>query len=175
VTTDWRHWWEVNLYGSTGGLRGRKADLYDGGLRVPAIVRWPGHVAPGSVTDAPASVCDVLPTLATLVGFALPDDRPIDGEDLSPLLRGEPRPRQRPLYWELDDDQGFHYALRDGDWKLIADRSLSKLRLYDLAHDRFEVTDMAAARRDVVAGLVAKLREIAASVKSDPLRPRQAR
>jgi arylsulfatase len=173
VTTDWRHWWEVNLYGSTAGLRGRKADLYDGGIRVPAIVRWPGHVAPGRVTDAPACVYDLLPTLATVVGFPVPSDRPIDGEDVSPLLRGERFERQRPLYWELDDDQGFHFALRDGDWKLIADRTLEKVRLYDLATDRFEVTDLAAAEPERVLTLLAKLRAIRASVEGDPLRPRR--
>jgi arylsulfatase len=171
VTSDWRHWWEVNLYGSTAGLRGRKADLYDGGIRVPAIVRWPGHVASGRVTDAPSCVYDLLPTLATVVGFPVPNDRPIDGEDLSPLLRGQRFERQRPLYWEIDDDQGFHFALRDGDWKLIADRALEKVRLYDLATDRFEVSDVAAAEPDHVRALLAKLRAIRASVESDPLRP----
>ena len=64
VTTDWRHWWEVNLYGDTGGFRGRKADLYEGGIRVPALVRWPGRVPAGSVSDAPVIGYDLLPTLA---------------------------------------------------------------------------------------------------------------
>jgi arylsulfatase A-like enzyme len=172
VTTDWRHWWEVNLYGSTGGLRGRKADLYEGGIRVPAIVRWPGHVPAGRVSDAPVAGTDLLPTLAAIVGFPVPTGRPIDGEDVSTLLRGEPFERRRPLYWEFDDDQGFHFALRDGSWKLLADRTLEKVRLYDLAADRFEVTDQAAASPDVVAALVAKVRAVHASVEADPLRPR---
>jgi arylsulfatase A-like enzyme len=174
VTTDWRHWWEVNLYGSTGGLRGRKADLYEGGIRVPAILRWPGRVAPGSVSDEPVSGYDLLPTLAALVGFAVPADRPIDGEDVSAILRGQPRARARPLYWEFDDDQGFHFALRDGSWKLLADRSLKVVRLYDLARDRFEVVDLAADRPEMVQSLLAKLRAIQASVEADPLRPRRA-
>jgi arylsulfatase A-like enzyme len=171
VTTDWRHWWEVNLYGSTGGLRGRKADLYEGGIRVPAIVRWPGRV-PAGVSDAPVSGTDLLPTLAAIVGFPVPTDRPIDGEDVSPLLRGEPFERRRPLYWEFDDDQGFYYALRDGRWKLLADRTLAKVRLYDLQADRFEVTDLAESRKDVVAALVRTVRATHASVAADPLRPR---
>jgi len=174
VTTDWRHWYEVNLYGSTGGLRGRKADLYEGGIRVPAIVRWPPEVAPGSVSDVPVSGLDLLPTLAAVAGFPVPADRPIDGEDVSSVLRGEPFTRGRPLYWEFDDDQGFHFALRDGDWKLLADRSLTRLRLHDLAADRFEVNDQAASKPDVVANLLGKLKAIRASVESDPLKPRRA-
>jgi arylsulfatase A-like enzyme len=172
VTEDWRHWYEVNLYGSTGGLRGRKADLYEGGIRVPAIVRWPGHVAPGTETAAPVIGYDLLPTLAALTGAAVPTDRPIDGEDVSPVLRGESFARRRPLYWEFEDDQGFHYALRDGDAKLIADRTFQKRRLYDLAHDRFEVEDRAAAQPGLVTALLERLKRLAAEVAADPLRPR---
>jgi arylsulfatase A-like enzyme len=172
VTQDWRHWYEINLYGSTGGLRGRKADLYDGGIRVPAIVRWPGRVRPGSETDALVIGYDLLPTLAAVAGGALPSDRPIDGEDISPVLRGQPFVRQRPLYWEFEDDQGFHYALRDGDSKLLADRSLAKVRLHDLRRDPFEVEDLAAARPDRTSSLLAALRARAAEVAADPLRPR---
>ena len=173
VTTDWRHWWEVNLYGSTGGLRGRKEDLYEGGLRVPAIVRWPGRVEAGGVTDAPAAVYDVLPTLAAVAGVALPADRPIDGEDISPLLRGERFERARPLYWEFDDAQGFRYALRQGRFKLLADRALGRVSLHDLVADRFEVVERAAEAPDVVARLLVELRAIRASVEGDPLRPRR--
>jgi arylsulfatase A-like enzyme len=173
VTSEWRQWWEVNLYGSTGGLRGRKGDLYDGGLRVPAIARWPGRIAAGRVTDAPAAVYDVLPTVAALAGLPVPDDRPIDGEDLSPLLRGQSFERARPLYWEFDDERGLHFALRDGRYKLLADRSLEKVRLYDLASDRFELVDRAADQPAVVARLLQTLRTIRASVAADPLRPRR--
>jgi arylsulfatase A-like enzyme len=175
VTTDWRHWWEVNLYGDTGGFRGRKADLYEGGIRVPALVRWPGRVPAGRVSDAVVSGVDLLPTLASVVGFPVPADRPIDGEDVSGLLRGEPFARRRPLYWEFDDDQGFHYALREGSWKLLADRALARVRLYDLAADRFELTDLAETRKDVVEALLLKVKDLHASVDGDPLRPRRNR
>jgi arylsulfatase A-like enzyme len=173
VTTDWRQWYEVNLYGSTGGLRGRKGDLYDGGIRVPAIVRWPGHVAAGSVSDAPAIGYDLLPTLAAIAGAPVPADRAIDGEDLSPVLRAKPFERRRPLYWEFDDSQGFHFAIRDGRWKLLADRQFGKARLFDLVTDRFEVIDRAAAEPGMVGRLLAHLRERHADVMTDPFRPRK--
>jgi arylsulfatase A-like enzyme len=172
VTEDWRHWYEVNLYGSTGGLRGRKADLYDGGVRVPAIVRWPGHVTPGTETAAPVIGYDLLPTLAALTGVALPTDRPIDGEDVSPVLRGEAFRRRRPLFWEFEDDQGFRYALRDGGWKLITDRTFERRRLYDLARDPFEVEDQTAQQPAVGTAMLERLKTFAADVAADPLRPR---
>ena len=171
VTTDWRQWYEVNLYGSTGSLRGRKGDLYDGGIRVPAIVRWPGHVAAGRTTGAPAIGYDLLPTLAAIAGVPVPSDRAIDGEDLSPVLSGKPFARRQPLYWEFDDSHGFHFAIRDGRWKLLADRAFGKVRLFDLAADRFEVIDRAAAEPAVVQRLLAQLRERHAGVVGDPLRP----
>ena len=172
VTTDWRRWWEVNLYGDTAGLRGRKHELFEGGIRVPAIVRWPGTVASGTLSDVAVSGYDLLPTLAAVVGFDVPGDRPINGENMSALLRGEIWERSRPLYWEFDDEQGFHYALRDGDWKLLTDQGFQSSRLYDLGADRFELFDRAAERPEIVAGLVAQLRQISASVSADPLRPR---
>ena len=173
VTADWRRWYEVNLYGSTGNLRGRKGDLYDGGIRVPAIVRWPGRVRPGGVTDAPAIGYDLLPTLAAAAGVPVPADRFIDGENLVPVLTGQPFERRRPLYWEFDDTYGFHFAIRDGRWKLLADRAFGSVRLYDLASDRFEVVDRSAAEPAVVQRLLAQLRERRASVTADPLRPRR--
>jgi arylsulfatase A-like enzyme len=171
VTTVWRNWWEVNVYGSTGGLRGRKGDLYEGGIRVPALVRWPGQIEPGSVSEAIVSGYDLLPTLASLVGFDLPQDRPIDGESFAGALRGDPFERDRPLYWEFDDIAGFHYALRDGDWKLLASEDLGLTRLYNLAEDRHEVLDRAAEQPEVLAAMLTELQSIAESVQSDPLRP----
>lgn len=172
VTSDWRHWWEVNLYGETGGLRGRKADLYEGGIRVPFIARWPGRVPAGRVSDASVIGYDLLPTLAALAGCELPSDRPIDGEDVSAVLRGGERTRERPLYWEFSDNQGFRYALRDSNLKLLADASLTRVRLYDLRRDRFEVDDRAAGEPGSVERLLAALSRIRESVAADPLRPR---
>ncbi len=172
VTTAWRHWWEVNLYGSTGGLRGRKADLYEGGIREPAILRWPGHIAPGGVSDAMLSGYDLLPTLASIVGFEVPTDRPIDGEDFSALFAGEEFARERPLYWEFDDDQGFHYAIRDGDWKLLTDYQLARTELYNLLEDPLEMVELSAERPEVLARMLDRLRAMAKSVADDPLKPR---
>ena len=169
VTTDWRRWWEINAYGDTGGYRGRKHELYEGGVRVPAIVKWPGHVEPGSVADAPVIGYDLMPTLAAAAGVAMPSDRPIDGEDFGPLLRGQDWSRAAPLYWEFDDEQGFHYALREGNWKLLADRDLERVELYDLATNRFEVFDLSASHPDRLARMLGLLRERAADVAADPV------
>jgi len=89
-------------------------------------------------------------------------------------LRGESFERARPLYWEFADEHGFRYALRDGRHKLLADRSLDRVRLYDLASDRFELVDRAADQPAVLARLLETLRTIRASVAADPLRPRPA-
>lgn len=139
---------------------------------MPAIIRWPGHVTPGSESDAPLIGYDLLPTLASVAQFPVPDDRPIDGEDFSPVLEGRPFVRERPLYWEFDDDNGFHFALRDGNWKLLADKALEDVRLYDFTDNRFEVVDVAPERPEVVTELLGKLKSIYASVERDPLRPR---
>ncbi len=171
VTTDWRHWWEINLYGSTGGLRGRKADLWEGGIRVPAIARWPGRIAAGAESDAILSGYDLLPTLARIAGFEVPGDRPIDGEDFGPVLRGEKWQRKKPLYWEFDDDQGFHFALRSGRYKLLASEDLGRVELYDLETDPFEVVELSRSEPETVDRLLADLHEIRRSVDTDPLRP----
>lgn len=73
--------------GSTGGLRGRKRSLFNGGVAVPALLRWTGHVEPGTTVDSPCSTLDYYPTIRELTGFETPDDRPIDGIDIMPLIR----------------------------------------------------------------------------------------
>jgi uncharacterized sulfatase len=115
ITSDNGPWFE----GSTGGLRGNKLHTYEGGIRVPFLARWPGRIPPGSVSDEPASLTDLLPTLATLAGGRLPTDRPIDGIDISATLTGGSTPDRGPLYF-------FHWwtlnAVRSGPWKLHLDR-----------------------------------------------------
>jgi arylsulfatase A-like enzyme len=110
----------------------------------------PGHVTPGSESDAPLIGYDLRPTLASIARFPVPDDRPIDGEDFSPVLEGRRFVRERPRYWEFDDDNGFHFALRDRNWKLLTDKALEDVRLYDFTDNRFEVVDVAPERPEVV-------------------------
>jgi arylsulfatase A-like enzyme len=172
VTRDWRQWWELNLYGSAGDFRGRKGDLYEGGLRVPAIARWPGRIPAGQVSDDPLCGYDLMPTLAAVAGVAVPTDRPIDGEDARAALTGPGFSRARPLYWEFGDVNGYRYALRDGRWKLMADDGLSRLRLHDLAADRFEVVDRRADEPDVAERMLRMLQQRRGEVARDPLRPR---
>ncbi|MCA9052519.1 MAG: sulfatase-like hydrolase/transferase [Planctomycetaceae bacterium] len=111
----------IHPHGSVGPLREYKGHLYEGGIRVPGIVRWPGQVQPGTTNDMPVCGVDVLPTLCELAGINPPSDRVLDGTSIVPLLREELFQRDRPLYWQ------FNYApsvpdlvLRDGDWKLLA-------------------------------------------------------
>ena len=93
------------------------------------------------------------------------------GEDFSPLFSGGTFERARPLYWEFDDVAGHHYALRDGDWKLLADESLEHIELYNLAAEPFELLDQSNKEPEIRERLLATLRSIAESVRTDPMRP----
>jgi len=111
VTSDNGPWFQ----GSAGALRGRKNDVFEGGMRVPLIARWPGHIPAGQRLEAVATGVDLFPTALALAGLPLPADRTIDGADLSPLLfgRGGKLP-ERPVWYY----QGRSlFALRDGRWK----------------------------------------------------------
>ncbi|MFO0906567.1 MAG: sulfatase-like hydrolase/transferase [Pirellulales bacterium] len=133
--------------GSTGGLRGRKRDLHEGGIRVPGIVRWPGKIAAGSTSGIPVIGSDLFPTLLAACGAAPPADRTLDGVNLLPVLTGEAQSveRPQPLYWRLHMAPNAKVALRVGDWKLLADAKLSKFELYNLAQDPREERDLHAA------------------------------
>jgi arylsulfatase A len=108
-------------YGSPGPLRGMKLWVYEGGIRVPGIVRWPGRVTPGQVSDQPVSGVDVLPTLCALAGVDIPHDRALDGTDVTPVFRGHSIERPKPLFWHYYRALGGpRMAMRDGDWKVLA-------------------------------------------------------
>lgn len=104
-----------------GGLRGRKGDNWDGGIRVPGIFCWPGHISSAKVESTPAGLVDVLPTVCGLLGLTPPAVH-LDGSDLSGLLTGKPEPfvRHQPLFWFLPKSRPI-VAMRDGDWSLLAD------------------------------------------------------
>jgi len=173
ATTAWQNWYEVNAHGETGGFRGRKAHLYEGGIRVPAIVRWPGRVPAGTVTSAPVTGMDWFVTLAELCGVAVPSDRALDGQSISAVLRGETRPaNSRSFYWALPNPTGKEFAYRESDWKLILSAQQEPVELYDLSRDPLELSNRLASETTRVTHLTAAFRKHHAAVLADPLRPK---
>lgn len=145
---------DVDFFDSCGELRGRKGSLYEGGVRVPAIVRWPGKVAAGSESDRITGFEDWLPTLAELTGAA--PTAPTDGVSFAATLRGETQPARPFLYREFAGYGGWQ-AVWVGDLKLVRNNLLKRAQteLYDLADDPSETHDLAAARPQRLAELMA--------------------
>lgn len=141
--------------GSNGMLRGTKGTTWEGGLRVPCIMRWPGQIPRGTVCRDLATALDFYPTLAALAGVNVPGDRVIDGVDISPLLSsGKGSPRETFFYYMMNNLE----AVRHGRWKLHVRKGKDEmLELYDLEADPGEARNVAAAHPDVVEALQAKL------------------
>lgn len=131
---------DIAFFDATAGLRGRKRELYEGGIRVPMLAVWPGKVPAGRVSAQVMAHWDWMPTLAALAG-AKPPSR-TDGHDLSAVLRGGTSQARPPLYWEFPED-GFAQAARSGDWKAVRPPG-KPLELYDLSRDPAESHDVAA-------------------------------
>ena len=134
--------------------RGTKGTLYEGGVRVPFIARWPGKIAPGRVTDHLGYFPDLLPTIAEVTGAKAPPD--IDGISILPELIGEAaaghqQAQHEYLYWEI----GGWIAIRQGNWRAVKPAKKETWELYDLATDPSESKDLAAAKPDVLAKLTA--------------------
>ena len=111
-------------YGSAGELRAMKLWMYEGGIRVPGIVRWTGRVKPGQTVDEPFCGLDLLPTLCDLGGAMVPQDRAYDGANAVAILDGEPVQRPRPLYWHYYRALGVpKAAMRIGDWMILGHRA----------------------------------------------------
>ena len=176
VTSNWFNWWEVNAYGSTGGYRGRKHLLYEGGIRVPAIIRYPQLVPAGSETDEAVIGMDWFVTLAKLGGGEVPDDRAIDGIDISAVFTGESLP-DRDLFWALyaadDGVTKIEYVIRRGDWKLLLDVEGTPRELYDLDEDPLEFFNLIDSEAAVVQELSETAANVLESIANDPLRPKQ--
>ena len=145
--------------GDTGGMRGRKRSLFEGGVRVPFIVRWPSHTPAGARNDMTAlTAVDLLPTLCAAAGVKLPADFHGDGENLLAALNGESTTRTRPIFWEwlgnkTEPDWWPRLAVRDGDWKLAMTDDAQRVELHRLTDDRAEDTDMAKDHPEIVARL----------------------
>ena len=143
------------FFKSSGGLRGIKRDLYEGGIRVPMIAKWPGTIPAGRVSDQAWAHWDVLPTLAELAGATPP--AAIDGISMTRALRGEPPTSHPTFYWEFHE-RGFQQAVRMGNWKAVRLASGKPLELYDLVTDPHEARDVATSHPDVVASIERYLR-----------------
>jgi arylsulfatase A len=130
--------------GSSGGMRGRKRDLHEGGIRVPGIARWPGRIPAGTTSDVPVIGSDLFPTLLALGGATPPSDRVIDGVNVLSVLEGKAArvERPQPLYWRLLMAPNAKVALRVDDWKILANAELTEFELYQLKDDPRETTDL---------------------------------
>lgn len=167
--------------GSALPLRGKKATMYEGGFRVPCIARWPGKIPGGIETDEVAATVDLLPTFARLAGTSAPDDRPIDGKDIRPLLLGEKNAKSPHEHYLFPHNQG---ALRSGHWKFYpwpeggdkkkkdkdkVDPPKKGVQLYDLAKDISETKNVAAEHPQVVERLQAVYQKMTEELKKGKL------
>ena len=163
----------------TGGLRGMKWSLYEGGIRTPLVARWPGVITAGKVNDTTvASAVDFFPTLCALAGVAAPKDAKFDGEELSGAFKGGSQPRTKPLFWEYGrkpepigdakakgirafpyptepDSKSPNVAMREGDWKLLINADGTGGELYNLRADPNEAKNLAEAEAATAARLTA--------------------
>jgi arylsulfatase A-like enzyme len=153
---------------SSGPLRGIKRDLYEGGIRVPMIVRGPGQVPAGRVSDQVWAFWDFLPTAAELAG-AKPTAG-IDGLSMLPTLRGQTQTNQHEfLYWEFHE-RGFQQAVRTGNWKAIRLQADQPLALYDLSKDPGEKEDVAGRNPEVIQRIEAWLKTARTDSPDWPIR-----
>lgn len=173
-TSDNGPWYE----GSTGGLRGRKGNSWEGGYRVPFLARWPGHLKAGTRSAAPVAMIDLLPTLAAVAGAKAPQDRPIDGRDIWPVLAdGAPSPHDSIVFF----DNEYIAAIRSGDWRMVVQDYYRTLDLpldqfgayflFNLRRDPSESYNFAANEPEALAAMKAKL-DAARAALNVPPRPR---
>jgi arylsulfatase A len=152
---------------SNGGLRGGKFDWFEGGLRVPCIVSWPGGLPGGRVEDRPVSMLDMFPTLARWTGASL-GSLVLDGWDVSDLLAGRGERGSQDFYWD-------NHAIRSGPWKLVPTNKMGSL-LFNVQEDPDERKEVSRDHRDIVARLQAALgahwRELQSAQKPASAQPK---
>ncbi|MCF8336047.1 MAG: sulfatase-like hydrolase/transferase [Bacteroidales bacterium] len=144
------------VLGNNFPLKGWKGQLYEGGIRVPAFVNWPGKVEQGSL-DMPVHIYDWLPTLCELTGSDQSlKELDLDGRNIWPFLTGEQSvPEARTMYWKT----GQAYAVREGDWKLLVHRNRDRTELFNLENDFREENDLSEAHPEKVKHLMDLLGE----------------
>jgi arylsulfatase A len=156
-------------------LRANKGSNYEGGLRVPVIIKWPGVTKPGSVSEVLVSSMDYYPTILSATGLDLIPTQHMDGEDLTPVLKGQGQLDRKAIFWHYphynQHPQNFPSSvIRKGDWKLIEKLDTGELELYNLVDDVGEVHNLATAKPEVTNELLADLNYWRVSVNADPMR-----
>ncbi|MEM7453486.1 MAG: sulfatase-like hydrolase/transferase [Planctomycetota bacterium] len=165
--------------GVTGGRKGYKGALFEGGIGVPFIARWPGRIAAGEIDDSTLiSAVDLLPTFCELAEVGLPDDYVPDGLSQVAALTGTPQSvRRKPLFWKMDshwpipNNRPYHwvsYAVVHRQWKLLANSDGDYLELYDIASDPMEETDLSSENQEIVAELVEQLEQWKSTLPDNP-------
>jgi N-acetylgalactosamine-6-sulfatase len=165
--------------GSAGPFRGRKRSLYEGGVRVPLIVRWPSHVPADKINETSVVAgCDLLPSVCKLAGVEVPQDHALDGEELSDILLGSIRKREKPLFWNWRfriAGEPLHHspmlAMRDGDYKLLMNPDRSRVELYEIPKDPTQLTNVAEKHPDLVARMAEQLLAWQATLPAGPTDP----
>jgi len=153
----------------TGGLRGTKLSLYEGGTRMPFLISWPGHIPQGKI-DAGSEVnaIDLLPSLANMAGVKLPANYQGDGLDRSKVFAGKSSLRKKNMFWEYGrNDIAFKYpakpnrspnlAVRSGEWKLLMNSDGSDVQLYNIVKDKNETTELSAKQAKITNRLKTEL------------------
>ncbi|HOD82511.1 MAG: Arylsulfatase precursor [Planctomycetes bacterium ADurb.Bin126] len=167
--TDWASYYAKGFTppGFTGPYFGRKWSLYEGGIHMPFIVRWPGRVPAGRTDERTVGAAmDMTPTLCKLVGIDVPDN--LDGEDLSEAFLGKPVRRKKPIFWEYGRREGYlrpgnkdfispPLAMREGDYKLLMNQDAGGAQLFNLADDPSERKDLASSKPEVAAAMRQRL------------------
>jgi arylsulfatase A-like enzyme len=146
-------------------LRGYKTEVYEGGIRVPFLMQWPGVLPSNTVYSAPVSTLDILPTAWAAAGENVSPSWKLDGVNLLPFVSGQTNGKPHPnLYWRIESEE--EAAIRSGDWKLLRIRPASNWQLYNLAQDVGEQTDLADQHPEVVQDLIAKYDAWAAQLQT---------
>ncbi len=177
-------------HGSAGPLREKKGHVYEGGIRVPGIIRWPGKTDPFDVSDEPVCGVDLLPTICEAAGISPPGDRAIDGASFLPIFENQPIERSTPLYWQYNRaPTNPKVAMRIGDWKILAgltgrelkpgaglelvdmatikSAELTDFELYNLAEDIGETTNLVDEQPEQLETLQTALRKMYREVREE--------
>ena len=134
----------LGMGGSVGTLRGGKRSDFEGGVRVPFLVKWPGKIKPGTVSDTPVIGTDIFSTVLDIVDIPLPKDRTIDGVSMLPVFQGKTVERKIPMFWRTHvSAPDNRVALRQGDWKIVGNDTLTQFYLFNVQKDRDEKKDLA--------------------------------